>query len=71
MVVRDNGPGIPQDILGRLFDPLFTTAQDGEGMGLGLPIVQNLLSQCNGSIVVKNHKEGGAVFVVNLQMAEH
>ncbi len=66
--IKDNGPGIPNDHLSRIFDPLFTTEKSGKGMGLGLAIVQELLRQFKGSIHVKNRTGGGAQFTVHLPL---
>gem|GEM_PF-1105788 len=67
--VSDNGPGVPEALQSKIFDPLFTTREKGEGMGLGLPIVQHLLMQINGKISVKNRPEQGAVFSISLPLA--
>ena len=66
--VRDNGPGIPEDILMRIFDPLFTTVKDGKGMGLGLAIVEELLRNFKGTIKAKNRKDGGAQMTVRIPL---
>jgi signal transduction histidine kinase len=54
VVVRviDDGPGIPNDILGNIFDPFFTTKSIGEGTGLGLDIVRRIIEWNNGEIEV-------------------
>lgn len=49
---EDSGPGIPQDMLSKVFDPLFTTKQTGTG--LGLSICKKIIEQHGGSITVKN-----------------
>ncbi|MCQ9084907.1 two-component system sensor histidine kinase EnvZ [Vibrio harveyi] len=59
--VEDNGPGIEQSQIARLFEP-FTrgdTARGSEGTGLGLAIVKRIVSQHSGSVVVRNRSEGG------------
>ncbi|CAK1775273.1 two-component system sensor histidine kinase EnvZ [Vibrio crassostreae] len=61
VTVEDNGPGIPQDQIGKLFEP-FTrgdTARGSEGTGLGLAIVKRIVSQHQGAVVVNNRSEGG------------
>ncbi|MCW8333356.1 two-component system sensor histidine kinase EnvZ [Vibrio paucivorans] len=59
--VEDNGPGIEQSQIAKLFEP-FTrgdTARGSEGTGLGLAIVKRIVSQHHGSVVVNNRSEGG------------
>ena len=51
--VEDNGPGIPEDKLGKIFEPLFTTKQ--EGTGLGLASCKSIIEQHGGKISVKNN----------------
>ncbi|MBI4325420.1 MAG: response regulator [Chloroflexi bacterium] len=64
--VQDNGPGIPPEILGKVFDPYFTTKPSGQGTGLGLSIVQRLVQQCHGAIQVRSQPGHGADFTVYL-----
>ena len=61
VTVEDNGPGIPQDQISKLFEP-FTrgdTARGSEGTGLGLAIVKRIVSQHQGAVVVNNRSQGG------------
>ncbi|MGR5221010.1 two-component system sensor histidine kinase EnvZ [Vibrio parahaemolyticus] len=61
VTVEDNGPGIEQSQIGRLFEP-FTrgdTARGSEGTGLGLAIVKRIISQHHGSVSISNRSEGG------------
>jgi signal transduction histidine kinase len=51
--VEDSGPGIPKDIISKIFDPLFTTKQTGTG--LGLPSCKNIIEQHGGTISVKTN----------------
>jgi two-component system sensor histidine kinase HydH len=52
VAVEDSGPGIPENILQKIFDPMFTTKQTGTG--LGLSICKKIVEQHGGSIIVKN-----------------
>ncbi len=60
IVVADNGPGIPPDIRGRVFDPFFTLRAGG--MGLGLTVVQQLVRTHGGYVTVSESMQGGACF---------
>ncbi|WP_300519806.1 cache domain-containing protein [Aliiroseovarius sp.] len=63
LVVADNGPGIDEASLARVFDPFHTT-KPGEGTGLGLSISQTLIRRAGGRISARNRPEGGAEFTV-------
>ncbi|MDN4166429.1 ATP-binding protein [Cytophagales bacterium LB-30] len=65
--IQDNGPGIPEDILGRIFDPFFTTKEMGKGTGLGLDVVQRIVKQHNGTVRVKS-RPGATDFEVCIPM---
>jgi PAS domain S-box-containing protein len=64
--VSDNGPGIPADVLPKLFRPFYTTK--AKGTGLGLAVVQKIIVQHGGQVEVRNRREGGAEFIVTLPM---
>lgn len=68
--VRDNGPGIPEDVLPRLFEAFFTTRAPGVGTGLGLSIAQGIVHRCGGEMRAGNHEDGGAVFEILLPIAD-
>lgn len=62
--VMDDGDGIPEEMLNRIFDPFVTTRPDGHG--LGLSIIQRLVQDHQGLVFAQNRPEGGAVFTVEL-----
>jgi PAS domain S-box-containing protein len=64
--VADNGPGIAPAILGRIFEPYFTTKPVGVGTGLGLSIGRNIVTSLGGTLTASNRSEGGAVFRIFL-----
>ncbi|MBK8170408.1 MAG: hybrid sensor histidine kinase/response regulator [Sandaracinaceae bacterium] len=67
ITVSDSGPGIPDGLLERIFDPGVTTKPSGSG--LGLAIVRDLVTRAGGTILASNGADGGAVFTVRLQIA--
>jgi signal transduction histidine kinase len=67
IVVRDNGPGVPKDLLPRLFVPYATTKE--KGTGLGLAIVQRIVFEHGGEITYREATKGGAVFEIWLPVA--
>jgi two-component system cell cycle sensor histidine kinase/response regulator CckA len=62
--VADSGPGIPPEILPRLFEPFFTTRREQGGTGLGLATVLGILRQSGGEITVESTPGAGATFRV-------
>ncbi|MGA2175772.1 MAG: ATP-binding protein [Verrucomicrobiota bacterium] len=64
--VRDTGPGIPADKQSAIFEPFFSTKD--EGSGLGLWIVQQIITAHGGGVEASNAPEGGAVFVMHLPL---
>lgn len=64
--IRDNGPGIPEDIRDKIFQPFFTTKPTGEGTGLGLSMVYDLIKTMGGTIDVRSKSGEGAEFFVQL-----
>lgn len=69
--VSDTGPGIPPDILPRLFEPFVTSKPAGTGLGLGLVISAQLVRAMDGTLRAANLPDGGACFVVDLPAAIH
>jgi signal transduction histidine kinase len=70
--VVDHGPGVPEADRERVFDKFYRLPQGGDrpGLGLGLPIVRGLVGACRGSVWVEEDPGGGAVFRVELGIAE-
>ncbi|HEV2469100.1 MAG TPA: ATP-binding protein [Candidatus Sulfotelmatobacter sp.] len=70
IVVRDDGAGIPADILPRIFEPFLTTKETGRGVGLGLAISQSILERHHGKIEVQSEVGRGTTFTVTLPSDE-
>jgi len=66
IVVRDDGAGIPPEILPRIFEPFLTTKETGRGVGLGLAISHSILERHNGNIEVQSELGRGTTFTVTL-----
>jgi signal transduction histidine kinase len=68
--IMDNGTGIPKEILSRIFDPFFTTKKVGEGTGIGLDIVKNVINRHKGDIKV-NSIPGKTEFIISIPVSQH
>ena len=66
LVVSDTGPGIPPEIRDRIFDPYFTTKEQGKGTGLGLAIVHGITKNCSGFVLCRSVLGEGSEFIVHL-----
>lgn len=68
LVIDDNGPGFPVELLPRIFEPYVTTK--ARGTGLGLPIVKKIVEEHQGSIEISNAPEGGARILIRLPLVK-
>ena len=68
--IDDNGPGIAAENLARIFNPFFTTHSAGDGTGLGLYLVEEIVSEHHGCIAVENRAEGGTRFSIWLPLTD-
>ena len=66
--ITDNGPGIPDSIKDKIFQPFFTTKPTGQGTGLGLSLAYDIVKAHGGTIEI-NSKEGeGTGFIIKLPL---
>ncbi len=68
--ISDNGIGISEDILNQIFDPFFTTKTNGQGLGLGLSLTQQIVFSHNGYIMLNSKETVGSDFYVYLPLAK-
>ena len=68
LTVTDNGNGIPQNIIDKIFQPFYTTKPTGEGTGLGLSLSYDIVKAHGGEIKVETQEDKGTVFSVILRI---
>lgn len=72
LTVEDNGLGIPQEVLERIFEPYFTTKEQGKGTGIGLYMSKVIIeNNMEGKIVASSSDDEGAKFAITLHRHEH
>jgi two-component system NtrC family sensor kinase len=64
--ISDNGNGIPQKVIDKIFQPFFTTKPTGEGTGLGLSLSYDIIKAHGGELIVENKEGEGAQFIIRL-----
>jgi two-component system NtrC family sensor kinase len=64
--IHDNGPGIPQKWIGKIFQPFFTTKPTGQGTGLGLSLSYDIVKAHGGTLTVETVEGKGTTFIVQL-----
>ena len=68
--ITDTGIGIPEENLGKLFTPFFTTKEKGKGVGLGLSVVHGIIEKHKGKIEVSSKPEEGTTFRIYLEVMD-
>ena len=66
LTVKDNGIGIPKNIIDKIFQPFFTTKPTGTGTGLGLSLSYDIINAHGGEISVESKQGEGSEFVIQL-----
>lgn len=69
ITIADNGNGIPQKIIDKIFQPFFTTKPTGQGTGLGLSLSYDIIKAHNGDIKVETKEGEGTTFIIQLPVA--
>ena len=64
--VADNGNGIPQKVLDKIFQPFFTTKPTGQGTGLGLSLAYDIVKAHGGELKVETKEGEGSEFIIHL-----
>ena len=67
IAVRDNGPGIPPEVLPNIFTPFFTSKKQGDGLGLGLVVCKELIEAYGGKLSVDTEVGEGTTFLIELE----
>lgn len=70
ILVSDDGPGVPEEVRGSIFDPYFTTKPPGKGTGLGLAICRSIVEEHGGTLRLGESPEGGAEFDILLPLRD-
>ena len=70
LVVKDNGHGMTQQVIERIFEPYFTTKEQGKGTGLGLSVIHGIIKNHGGDISVESQPDKGATFRVFLPVID-
>lgn len=71
IVIRDDGAGIPKDVLKHIFEPFFTTKDRGKGTGLGLSLSYGIIQRLGGTIEVDSFVGKGTAFMITLPLKAH
>ena len=66
ILINDNGVGISEVNLKKIFNPFFTTKPSGSGTGLGLSICYNILEKLGGTLEVESRVDSGTTFIVSI-----
>jgi PAS domain S-box-containing protein len=68
--IADTGPGISEDVLPNIFEPFYSTKEEGKGTGLGLSLAYSIVEEHGGSITVQSTPGQGATFIIELALID-
>jgi signal transduction histidine kinase len=71
VTIRDDGYGIPEELIHKIFDPFYTTKEVGKGTGLGMTIAFNIIKEHQGNIEVESVPGKGTVVIVSLPLKQY
>ncbi len=66
VTIKDDGPGMPRDVLKHIFEPFYTTKEKGKGTGLGLSISYGIITRLGGTITVETEEGKGTLFLIEI-----
>ena len=70
ITLSDTGPGIPEDVLLHVFEPFYTTKEEGKGTGLGLSLAYGIVQSHRGRLMARNKPDSGATFIIELPLKQ-
>ena len=70
LIVKDNGQGMPPEVLERIFEPYYTTKEQGKGTGLGLSVIHGIIKNHGGDVSVRSRPGQGSTFSVYLPVID-
>jgi len=71
LTFKDTGEGMDPSLMGRVFEPFFTTRDVGKGTGLGLSVIHGIITEMEGEILVSSERDKGSVFHVYLPVSKN
>ena len=68
--IADTGPGVPKEIINHIFEPFYTTKEEGEGTGLGLSLAYGIVENHGGTITAESVPGNGTTFTIELPISK-